>query len=134
MAEPDAGVEKSKAKSKAGTRKPRASGGSTAFAEGELSPDHAEVEYAELIDNVVPTRGYEMLPMVGLGGSAGSIQALQTFFRGMPVDSGLAYVVILHLSSEHESSLAQLLQGSTQMPVVQVNATAKVEPDHVYVI
>ncbi len=134
MAEPDVGIEKTRAKSKATTEKPMPSGGSTAFAEGELSPDHAEVEYAELIDNVVPTRGYEMLPLVGLGGSAGSIQALQTFFRGMPVDSGLAYVVILHLSSEHESSLAELLQGSTQMPVVQVNATAKVEPDHVYVI
>ena len=64
-----------------------------------------------LIDNVVPTRGYEMLPMVGLGGSAGSIQALQTFFRAMPVDSGLAYVVILHLSSEHESSLAAAAAG-----------------------
>ncbi|HZA95242.1 MAG TPA: CheR family methyltransferase, partial [Burkholderiaceae bacterium] len=110
------------------------SDGPTAFAEGELSPDHAEVELAELTDDVIPTRGYDMLPMVGLGGSAGSIQALQTFFRAMPADTGLAYVVILHLSSEHESSLAELLQGSTKMPVVQVNATAKVESDHVYVI
>ena len=82
----------------------------TTFAEGELSPDHAEVEVAELIDDAIPTRGYQMLPMVGLGGSAGSIQALQAFFRAMPEDSGLAYVVILHLSSEHESTLAQLLQ------------------------
>jgi two-component system, chemotaxis family, CheB/CheR fusion protein len=134
MDKPDVGVEKSRAKSKATTAKPTPSGGSTSFAEGELSPDHAEVELAELIDDVIPSRGYDMLPMVGLGGSAGSIQALQTFFSAMPVDSGLAYVVILHLSAEHESGLAQLLQGSTKMPVVQVNATAKVKSDHVYVI
>ena len=63
-----------------------------------------------LIDDVVPTRGYQMLPMVGLGGSAGRIPALQAFFRAMPADSGLAFVVILHLSPEHESTLAQMLQ------------------------
>ena len=124
-------MEKSEAKSEASASRADAS---ISFAEGELSPDHAEVELADVTDNVIPTRGYETLPMVGLGGSAGSIQALKTFFGAMPSNSGLAYVVILHLSSEHESSLAQLLQASTEMPVVQVNATAQVEPDHVYVI
>src|SRR5215203_4604590 len=87
----------------------------------DLSPDHAEVELAEVIDDPVPTRGYDMLPLVGLGGSAGSIPALQTFFKAMPAESGLAFVVVLHLSSEHESTLAQLLQHSTEMPVEQVN-------------
>jgi len=100
----------------------------------DLSPDHSEIDLAPLIDNAVPTRGYQMLPMVGLGGSAGSIQALQTFFRTMPPDSGLAFVVILHLSSEHDSTLAQVIQSATTMPVVQVNATQKVEPNCVYVI
>ncbi|MGH6610031.1 MAG: chemotaxis protein CheB, partial [Burkholderiaceae bacterium] len=100
----------------------------------ELVPDHAEEELAEVIDNVVPTRGYHMLPMVGLGGSAGSIPALKEFFRTAPSDAGLAYVVILHLSSEHESTLAELLQRFTRMPVQQVNSTAKVEPNKVYVI
>ena len=58
----------------------------------------------------IPTRGYQMLPMVGLGGSAGSIGALQTFFSAMPPDTGMVFVVILHLSSEHESTLAEVLQ------------------------
>ncbi len=55
-------------------------------AEGGLSPDHAEVELAELIDDAVPTRGYQMLPLVGLGGSAGSIGALQ--FDARPLAPG----------------------------------------------
>ncbi len=56
-----------------------------------------------------------MQVVVGLGGSAGSIRALQTFFSRMPGDSGIAFVVILHLSPQYESSLAALLQKSTPM-------------------
>ena len=124
MAKPRTHIEKSETKSDVTRSRSSRPQGPATFAEGELSPDHAEVEVADLIDDAIPTRGYQMLPMVGLGGSAGSIQALQTFFRAMPADTGLVFVVILHLSSEHESTLAQLLQRSTKMPVVQVNATA----------
>ena len=52
-----------------------------------LEPDFAE-EFAN-IDNIVPSRGYQMTPMVGLGGSAGSIHALTEFFKSMPADSGM---------------------------------------------
>ncbi|MEP6607728.1 MAG: CheR family methyltransferase [Burkholderiaceae bacterium] len=100
----------------------------------ELSPDHAEVELAPLIDDAIPTRGYQMLPMVGLGGSAGCIPALQAFFHAMPPEPGLVFVVILHLSAEYESMLAELLQRSTAMRVEQVNRTIEVEANHVYVI
>ena len=55
------------------------------------------------LDTIVPTRCYQTTPLVGLGGSAGSITALQTFFELMPSDSGMGFVVILHLSPEHES-------------------------------
>ncbi len=72
--------------------------------------------------------------VVGLGGSAGGIKALLQFFTAMPADSGMAFVVILHLSDEHDSTLAQILQTKTRMPVMQVNETVTVEPDHVYVI
>jgi two-component system, chemotaxis family, CheB/CheR fusion protein len=68
-----------------------------------------------------------MQPVVGLGGSAGSLSALQAFFSQMPEDSGLAFVVVLHLSPEHESSLATLLQNVTAMPVIQVSETVKVQ-------
>ena len=56
-----------------------------------------------------------MHAVVGLGGSAGSISALQAFFSRMPGNSGMAFVVVLHLSPEHESSLAALLQNVTPM-------------------
>lgn len=100
----------------------------------DLRPDHGEEGTAPLVDDAVPTRGYQMLPMVGLGGSAGSIPALQAFFESVPADTGMAFVVILHLSPEHESLLAELLQRCTRMRVVQVQDTERVEADTVYVI
>ena len=84
-----------------------------------VAPDVIEQDYPETIDNVVPTRGYQMLPMVGLGGSAGGITALQGFFKAMPADSGMVFVVIMHLSPTHESTLADLLSRTTKMKVVQ---------------
>ena len=80
------------------------------------------------------TRGDGMLPIVGLGGSAGAIGALQEFFAAMPTDSGMAFVVILHLSSQHESTLAQMFQRSTAMPVVAAEDGATLQPNCVYVI
>jgi two-component system CheB/CheR fusion protein len=74
------------------------------------------------------------LVVVGLGGSAGSIPAFREFFRHVPADSEMAYVVVVHLSPEHESHLADVLQGSTELPVTQVQEREKVKPNHVYVI
>jgi two-component system CheB/CheR fusion protein len=72
--------------------------------------------------------------VVGMGGSAGSITSFREFFRHVAPDSGMAYVVILHLSPEHDSRLAEVLQGASAIPVVQVREAMHVEPDHVYVI
>jgi PAS domain S-box-containing protein len=72
--------------------------------------------------------------VVGLGASAGGIGALKQFFSLMPKDNGMAFVVVLHLSQEHESHLAEILQTTTEMKVLQVSETVKVEPNHVYVI
>jgi two-component system CheB/CheR fusion protein len=99
-----------------------------------IAPDFVEQDWPEQIDNIVPTRGYQMTPMVGLGGSAGSIQALTKFFKAMPANSGMVFVVIMHLSPTRESTIADLLGRSTSMPVVQAEDGRKVEPDHVYVI
>ncbi|MGH6647946.1 CheR family methyltransferase [Aquabacterium sp.] len=102
---------------------------------GELLPaDHAEQDLASTLDNVVPSRGFKLQPIVGLGGSAGSITALQAFFEAMPSDSGMVFVVILHLSPDHESRLASLLQRATSMRVMEVTGPQKVEPNCVYVI
>ncbi len=97
-----------------------------------VSPDFIEQDFP--LDNVVPTRGYHMPPMVGLGGSAGGIVALQEFFKAMPADSGMVFVVIMHLSPTHESTLADLLSRTTTMKVVQATDGVKVHANHVYVI
>ncbi|MET0753907.1 MAG: CheR family methyltransferase, partial [Pyrinomonadaceae bacterium] len=73
-------------------------------------------------------------PVVGLGASAGGIRALQDFFATMPPNSGMAFVVILHLSPEHESNLDAIIQAKTAMPVIKVTETHEVEPNRVYVI
>jgi two-component system CheB/CheR fusion protein len=72
--------------------------------------------------------------VVGLGASAGGIEALQRFFEQMPAENGMAFVVVLHLSPVHESSIAQILQTKTKMPVSQVSETVAIEKNHVYVI
>lgn len=76
----------------------------------------------------------EELVVVGIGASAGGLAALFTFLDHLPTDTGMAYVVILHLSPKHDSSADKLLQRSTRMPVIQASLPTKIEPNHVYVI
>ncbi|WP_414708295.1 chemotaxis protein CheB [Pseudomonas sp. UBA6310] len=73
-------------------------------------------------------------PVVGIGASAGGLKALQRFLEQMPKDNGMAFVVILHLSPDHESSAAQVLQRATRMKVLQVTEPVPIEKHHVYVI
>ena len=72
--------------------------------------------------------------VVGIGASAGGLAALKKFFEQVPIDSGLAFVVVVHLAPEHKSHLADLLQLHAGFPVQQVNETTLLEPNHVYVI
>lgn len=76
----------------------------------------------------------DLFPVAGIGASAGGLAALKELFRHMPSDTGLAFVVVVHLSPKHESHLPDLLQPHTQMPVTQVAETVQMERDHVYVI
>lgn len=79
-------------------------------------------------------RGDGKLWVVGLGGSAGGISAVQEFFAAMPVNSGMAFVVVLHLSPHHESILPEMLQRYTKMSVVMASDGIQVEQNAVYVI
>jgi two-component system CheB/CheR fusion protein len=72
--------------------------------------------------------------VVGLGASAGGLEALGSFFDAMPADSGMAFVVIQHLSPAHKSMMAELLSRHTRMPVCQAEDGATAEPNHVYLI
>ncbi len=73
-------------------------------------------------------------PVVGIGASAGGVQALLRFFENATPDMGMAFVVVLHLSPDHASSADQVLQHATDMPVLQVQHPVLVEKNHVYVI
>ncbi len=99
-----------------------------------LSPDHSEMGGPGDMEAILPIAAEKILPVVGLGGSAGSIGPLREFFSRMPPDSGMGFVVVLHLSPEHESTLASLLSNVTRMSVIQVKAAVKIEPNCVYVI
>lgn len=103
----------------------------------ETSAQAPKTGVAELSPSVVKDiglrRGDGMLPVIGLGGAAGAIQALQQFFAAMPVDSGMAFVVILHSSRHHLSTLVEMLQRSTTMRVVVVTEGVGVEANSVYV-
>lgn len=83
---------------------------------------------------VEPENRERGLRIVGIGASAGGLEALQSFFEALPPDTGMAFVVITHLHPEHESHLAELLQKHTRMPAMQVTKRTRLEADHVYVI
>jgi two-component system CheB/CheR fusion protein len=73
-------------------------------------------------------------PVVGIGASAGGIPALQTFFKGMPADCGMAFVVVLHLSPKHASNLPAVLQGVTEMAVACPEEATPIERNKIYVV
>jgi two-component system CheB/CheR fusion protein len=72
--------------------------------------------------------------IVGIGASAGGIHALTEFFSRMPADSGMAFVIVLHLSPKYESEAAAILQAKTPLRVVQVNETVPIEKNCIYII
>ena len=82
----------------------------------------------------VPPSGDGSFPIVGIGASAGGLEALEEFFRHVPAGSGLAFVVVQHLDPTHKGLLPELLQRATGMPVHQIKDRTRVQPDCVYVI
>jgi two-component system CheB/CheR fusion protein len=73
-------------------------------------------------------------PVVGLGGSAGSFTAFEKFFTHMPANSGMAFIIVMHLNANHKSNVAELIQNYTAMPVIEAGDGVTINPDHIYVI
>lgn len=73
-------------------------------------------------------------PVVGIGASAGGIQALIRLFEATPCDTGMAFLVVMHLDPTRDSALAHILGQHTAMPVVEAADGMAIEPDRVYVI
>ena len=73
-------------------------------------------------------------PIVGIGASAGGLEAFRRLLGVLPSDTGMAYVLVQHLDPHHDSILADLLSEATQMEVSEVRGDVRVEPNRVYVI
>src|ERR1700712_2259094 len=84
-------------------------------------------------EDLIP-QGSLPFPVVGIGASAGGMEALVRFFENAPARMDMAFVVVLHLSPDFLSSADETLQKATSMPVLQVSEPVPIEKNHVYVI
>ena len=75
-----------------------------------------------------------LFPVVGVGASAGGLEAFKRLVKAIPENSGMAYILVQHLEPNHESVLMDILQKVTRIPVQEITNNVRVEPDHVYVI
>jgi len=84
-------------------------------------------------DDVSPPRG-RPFPIVGIGASAGGLEALMALLRELPPDTGMAFIVVQHLDPNHRSELSEILQGATPMPVHTIENGMSIETNTVYVM
>jgi len=73
-------------------------------------------------------------PIVGVGASAGGLEAFTQLLSALPLDTGMGFVLVQHLDPEHESALTQILSRATSLPVCDVSNNQPVQPNHVYII
>ena len=73
-------------------------------------------------------------PVVGIGASAGGLEAMTSLLKELESHLGMAYVLVLHLDPARESKVSEILARTTPIPVVQAQEGMRVEPDHIYVI
>ena len=73
-------------------------------------------------------------PIVGVGASAGGLEAFSQLLRALPLDTGMAFVLVQHLEPSHKSHLTEILSRATAMPVSEVGERMRIEPNHIYVI
>ena len=116
------------------TRKPIASTRGKASAKPVAAHSQQAAPPPSAVMDEVPQAAVAAFPIVGIGASAGGLEAFEQFFRACPADTGMAFVLVPHLDPGHESLLTEILQRATTMPVAQVLDQTRVEPDCVYVI
>jgi two-component system CheB/CheR fusion protein len=81
-----------------------------------------------------PETEKELFPIVGIGASAGGLEAFTQLLSHLPIDTGMGFVLIQHLSPSQKSMLPDILCHTTTMPVTEAQEGMKVQPNHVYVI
>ncbi|HEY5975896.1 MAG TPA: chemotaxis protein CheB, partial [Geobacteraceae bacterium] len=100
-----------------------------------VQPANSGNEQAHFPSEETPSPHESLLfPIVGIGASAGGLEALEQFLRHVPVKSGMAFVIVQHLDPTHKGIMPELLQRTTGMKVSQVADRLRVKPDCVYVI
>jgi len=97
-------------------------------------PHTAQPQIKEPERNAVSQNDKTPFPIIGIGSSAGGLEALELFLKNIPVPSRAAFVIVQHLDPTHKGMMVELLQRATVMPVQQVTDRLRIEPDHVYVI
>jgi two-component system CheB/CheR fusion protein len=75
-----------------------------------------------------------LFPIVGIGASAGGLEAFSELLRYLPEKTGMAFVLVQHLDPKHGSALQEILARTTKIPVTEVTQGVVVQPDHAYVI
>ena len=85
-------------------------------------------------ENELLLAGESLCPIVGIGASAGGLEALEVFLKNIQEKCGAAFVIVQHLDPTHKDIMVELLQRVTSVPVVQVRDRLKIERDHIYVI
>jgi chemotaxis methyl-accepting protein methylase len=100
-----------------------------------LDPAHGGTERAKSPPKETAPRQESIpFPIVGIGASAGGLEALEQFLRQVPQGCGMAFVIVQHLDPTHKGIMPELLQRTTAMEVFQVRDRMKVKTDCVYVI
>ncbi len=84
--------------------------------------------------NTQPQTSKKSFPIVGIGASAGGLEAFTQLLKSLPIDTGMAFVLIQHLAPNHKSLLADILSRQTQLPVSEVKDKTLVEQNHIYVM
>ena len=74
------------------------------------------------------------MPIVGIGASAGGLEAFTQLLKHLPLDTGMGFVLVQHLDPQHESALTQILSRATSLPVHEITDNQPVEANHVYII
>ncbi|MEP7233637.1 MAG: chemotaxis protein CheB, partial [Ginsengibacter sp.] len=75
-----------------------------------------------------------LFPVVGIGASAGGLEAFKRLIKAIPEKTGMAYILVQHLHPDHSSALPEILQRETVMKVNEISDNVKVQPDEVYII
>src|SRR5262245_55353303 len=118
-----------------GTGAPADEGVGRAKAMGKKIPQQARADSGAPAERAEDQQGKsDLVAVVGVGASAGGLEAFRQLLKHLPENTGMGIVLITHLDPKHESILPDLLARATSLPVSEAEDQTRVEPNHVYVI